>query len=126
MGSQNISIPVGTATATIASGSGRLLWHSFRETTGAASAEYHFYDGQAPDRLIVLPINLAASESTRDYMGRHGVPFMRGLYFILDSGSVEGNVVIELSDPRVEQPLPIVIVESLATILTTPGNLIGG
>lgn len=117
MHAQNITLPAGTASGVIANGGGRLLWHSFKETTGAASASYTFYDGNAPGKRIVLPVSLVASESTRDYMGRHGIPFEQGLYFSIDAGTVEGNIVIELDDNPGAYVVPVVVVSSAQTFL---------
>ena len=114
---QNVPIVSGVTPPVIVNGSGRLLWHSFKETTGAAQAEYTFTDGNKPDAKVILPVTLAAGESTRDYMGRHGIPFEQGLYFDLVGGAVSGNVVFELCDPTTETPIPIVFTMPLDQVM---------
>lgn len=117
---ENLAVLSGQGSTYLLQGRGRIVWHSFKETTGAAAASYTFYDGPNAAAKVVLPVTLAAGGSARDYAGRWGIPFNVGLFFHLDSGSVEGNLVVEFTDAGEESPIPVVIVESANTLIVTP------
>ena len=77
---------------------GCLLLHATRETTGAAAAVYHLFDGSSSAGKLILPISLNAGSSTRDAFHSWVLPFAQGLWFNLDSGQVEGLVSVLLDD----------------------------
>jgi hypothetical protein len=76
----------------IVTGASVLLGWSLRETTGAAGATGIIYDGSATTGQIVAPINLAPSETTRDWFGPHGLRIDVGLYFDPTAGTIDGAV----------------------------------
>lgn len=88
-----ISIPARTTDQKLEARAGRITWYSFAETTGAAPASFVLYDGNDTTGSIVMPVNLLANESTREYTGHEGVPYMGGLYLHIISGSITGAVV---------------------------------
>lgn len=89
---QNLQIAAGAASQPVASGACRLIFESFKETTGVATASFEITDGNAAGADVLLEITLQPNESTRDYWGRHGIKAESGIYFNLISGSVKGNL----------------------------------
>jgi hypothetical protein len=82
------------ASAVIAGFYGCVLWHSSVESTGSASAEYSLWDGSNTSGPLLMDITLTASQSTRDYIHKHHLPFRSGLYFDLVSGAVRGSMAV--------------------------------
>ena len=75
---------------------GCLSVHATRETTGTTAAVYRLWDGSGANGTLILPVSLAASESTRDDFRDHHLTFEVGLYFELVSGTIEGSVSVLL------------------------------
>lgn len=79
-------------TVPLVGGSGCITWHSAYETTGAASASYSLFDeGDSAGQQLMF-VTLSAGQSTRDYIGLHALPFLGGLWFESESGSVLGSI----------------------------------
>lgn len=95
---------------------GRITWFSLRETSGAAAAVVRYYDGSGASGKLMAAISLQASESTREWVGNHGLPFGGGLYLQVVSGSVEGSIVYVPESAWWESAMPVVIVGDLATL----------
>ncbi len=91
-----VTIQLPAASGLLVGGSGCVLWHSTYETSGSAAAQYSIWDGVAAsgDRLMV--VTLSASQSTRDFLKVHHMPYYKGLYYSLDSGAVAGNVIVQM------------------------------
>lgn len=85
------------ASQKIATTSGRLVGCALRETTGAAGAVIRLRHGIDVNGEVLVPITLAAGESTRDAWPL-AVSFIDGLYFELVSGAVEGAVFLGAVD----------------------------
>lgn len=70
------------------------------ETTGAATASFTLRNGSGTGGVAAVPVNLAASESAREWWGESGVMFDDGVFLDTVSGSVTGSVWIseEASD----------------------------
>lgn len=83
-----------TSSAVLANWSGCILWHSSIETTGSATAEYQLWDGTNTSGPLLMDIALASSQSTRDFIHKHHLPFRVGLYYVASSGSVRGSVSV--------------------------------
>jgi hypothetical protein len=92
MNSMNVAIP-GVSGVIVPYG-GCLVVHATRETTGTASAVYRFWDGVNNQGNLLVPVSLAASESTRDDFRAHHLTFNTALYYELVSGAVEGSVSV--------------------------------
>lgn len=88
--------PAGAVSASrqvINGGALRLCGWSVVETTGTASAAVRLRDGAGATDQVMLRIDLAPSESTRDYLHKHGLGIETGMLWLeVISGSVEGTV----------------------------------
>ena len=107
---RNVNIPARSTSVKLVNWAGRITWFSFRETTGAALATFRLWDGQDNSGALVAAVNLGPGESTRDYTGRHALPFDGGLFIEVLAGSVEGAVYVV---PETEWPgevIPVTIV----------------
>ena len=63
------------------------------ETTNAATASLRLHDGNNANGEVLVRINLAINESTRDIMPIHGIRVFTGRVFVeILSGSVEGVI----------------------------------
>jgi len=82
------------ASGQLDNGSGCLLMHSTRETTGVGSAVYRFWDGSSTGGMLILPVSLTPGQSTRDTFTHHILPYRQGLFFQLVSGTIEGLVIV--------------------------------
>jgi hypothetical protein len=70
----------------------RLLGFSIRETTGAAAATIELRAGTDATGDLIIPINLGAGESAREWYGPDGVAFTGGLYLVRVAGTVDGSI----------------------------------
>lgn len=61
------------------------------ETSGSAAATVNLYDGPATSSLIVVPVNLAQSESASDWYDR-GIWLRNGLFISMGAGAAKGSV----------------------------------
>jgi hypothetical protein len=61
------------------------------ETSGSAAATVNLYDGADTSGAIVLPINLAQSESASDWYNR-GVWLRNGATVAMGSGQAKGSI----------------------------------
>lgn len=70
-----------------------LLGWAFAETTGQATATIRIRDGLTANPQVFARINLAANESTRDFILPYGIKCTTGELFLeVLSGSVEGVI----------------------------------
>lgn len=74
-------------------GSGCVTWHSFAETGGTNPATYALYDGPPGGGILLAYVTLSASQSTRDFIGLHALPYVNSLYLDVISGTVTGTIV---------------------------------
>ena len=65
------------------------------ETTGAAPASLNLRDGGDTNSTKIAPINLLASESTRDWLGTPGLWCRQGVFADITAGSVD--LVLDLT-----------------------------
>ena len=91
------STPGGAVTASVQlPSSGRiqqLLGWAIAETTGTATAGFRLHDGIGTGGGVLVRINLAANESTRDRGGPPGIWVVNGsIYLEVLSGSIEGVI----------------------------------
>jgi hypothetical protein len=71
----------------------QLVGWAIKETTGAAGSNFVIWDGVNTQGKVIVPINLAANESTRDRSGPPGLWCLSGgLYLQMVSGSISGVV----------------------------------
>lgn len=75
---------------------GRLAGYALRETAGAA-AVVRLLDGPDANGDMLLSLSLAANESTRDWYLPGGISFTQGLFVVVVSGAIEGNVYLGTS-----------------------------
>lgn len=87
-------VPLPSASGLLVNGSGCLLMHATRETTGTTPATYRLFDGSGTGGELLLPVSLTAGQSTRDFVRRCVLPFRQGLFFQIVSGAVEGSVSV--------------------------------
>jgi len=93
---------------------GCVVFHSTRETSGSAAAVYRLWDGTNNAGNLLLTVSLDASESTRDNVMKHMVPFNTGLYYELVSGAVEGEVSA-LTDHRCSDVIALELVHAMGS-----------
>lgn len=100
---QPVTIPVYPATAAspglLASGRGRVLRISFRETTGAAAASFRLFDGSSPNGILAGTYNIASGDDQENRYTRGEFIFQGSLYMQLVSGTLEGLVVVQFLGP---------------------------
>jgi hypothetical protein len=73
----------------------RLMGYAVRETTGAAAAVVELRDGaDGADGDLVVPIDLKAGETVRDWFGDIGLEVAVGLVVVVVSGAVDGAVYL--------------------------------
>ena len=89
---RTVAVNLPAASGSLYNGSGCVLVHSTRETSGSAAAVYRLWDSADASGQLLLTVSLSAAESTRDIFLRHILPFNTGLYFELVSGALEGVV----------------------------------
>lgn len=91
-----VTVQFPSASGQLVGEGGCLIWHSSYETSGSASAQYSLWDGTTNAGDMLMTVTLSSSQSTRDYVHIHHMPFYKGLYWHLDSGAVKGNVIIQI------------------------------
>jgi len=64
------------------------------DTTGAALARLELYDGYDANSLLIAPVNLLASESSREWFGDPGLTCERGIFVNVLAGSVRGSIFL--------------------------------
>lgn len=94
-----LPIAAGSASAELVNGLGLLVGWAVRETTGAAGASLVLRDGVTAAGNLLVPINLDAGESTRDWLPHLGIAVERGVFAAI-TGSVEGSVFVVTTRPR--------------------------
>jgi len=82
------------ASIKISVSAGQLGGYSIRETSGTGVATVRFHDGVDAGGDILMPIQLAAGESARDWLMPHGIAFVNGLFCEVVAGTIEGAVFI--------------------------------
>lgn len=87
-----VSIPVTTTSQNVETRSVRLMGYSFKESTGAATAQIAILDGGSVAGSPVVFIDLIANESTRDWFGPGGILIKSGLFLQVIAGSVTGVI----------------------------------
>lgn len=95
-GAEVRSVPATTTGRRISTSAGRLMGWALRETAGAPATVY-LRDGRDAGGEIVVPLQLAANESTRDYFAG-GLSLVDSLYLDVVAGSVEGAVFVGGAD----------------------------
>jgi hypothetical protein len=87
-------LPILTTTTDVALAGG--LWvvrgWAFKNTDGANPASVELYDGTGTNGALIVPVDLLAGESTRDWLSGSGIAAESGLYLHVAAGSVEGSV----------------------------------
>lgn len=84
-----IAVPA-TGSQQVLGGPSLLMGWSFLESTGAAAATVEVYDGYGAGAQLVTAISLSAGQSTRDWLGPHGIYCSEGLFVNVVAGSVRG------------------------------------
>lgn len=87
-----------SAGLSLVSGRGLLVGWAVRETTTAAGARMAIRDGTAANGRMVVPLNMTADQSTRDFVPAPGFLFERGLFVDVTAGSVEGALFVILGE----------------------------
>lgn len=82
------------ASGLVYSGAGRVMGWTFRETGGVAAAHLRLWDSSSASGKLITPVSLSADQSTRDWLGPHGLALYQGVFFQLLDGAVEGSVWI--------------------------------
>jgi hypothetical protein len=107
-----INLPA--ASGQLTNEAGCIGYFAVYETTGSDAASFILWDGSSAAGYQILPITLAANESTSDRIGWHYQRFETGLYFELVTGSVAGSVSVlfehrceDLMRPQLVVNIPI-------------------
>ncbi len=90
-------VQVGTAagaTARPTTSAGALVGFSLRNTSDATTATVALRDGPDNAGVLVATVQLAPSESVRDWFGPGGLSLSEGLYVDVTTGAVEGAVYL--------------------------------
>lgn len=97
-----IRIASGTASAAAVAPTAnlRLLGFSITESAGSpAAAQVSIQEGTGADIATEISgVNLAASESAREWYGEHGIPCPGGIYFNRISGTTRAVIYYRVSD----------------------------
>lgn len=76
-------------------GSVTLMGFAFRESgVVAAAASFIIRDGTTAAGEMVIPVNLLADESVREWFGDEGISFDSGIFLDMELGSVEGSLFV--------------------------------
>jgi hypothetical protein len=102
------------ATATfagvLATGAGRIVWLSLRETTGAAAAVVELYDGLNTTGVLLASVEIAQATSKEPTIQPKGLRFYNGLYVNVVSGTAKGAAVVVLDEDWEEyERVPLVV-----------------
>lgn len=89
-------IPAGTSDIAVVTGYVTLYGFAIREKAGTpAAAAVTIRDAlTAGTGKIIVPINLLASESAREWYGPQGIPFSTGIFWDMESGTIEGTLYL--------------------------------
>lgn len=87
-----VAIPVTTTDQEVQGRGGIVTGWSFKETTGAATAEVWIVNGNNATGVPIAFITLLANQSVRDVLADNGVLCDLGLFVHVVSGSVQGSV----------------------------------
>lgn len=107
------------ASGVIDNRSGRIGFYSFTETSGGGTAKVRLWDGSAAGTGLIASITLLASESTRDPITMHGLPYSTGLYLELVSGTVEGQV-FSLLQRDWDEGQPVIVIGTVDVNVQEP------
>lgn len=83
-----------TADENVFAGAGFLFGYAFRNTSASAIATVYIRDGTTDTDKIVVPIQLAAGESARDWFGPQGVRMNVGVRVDVSAGAIEGSCFV--------------------------------
>ena len=109
-----IPVPATAQSVAVDGASGRLVFYSWRETTGAAGAVFRLWDGSSNQGAMLLTFSLTAGESVREIPGMHTVPYEVGLFLEIVSGTVEGSVITtDMGDYGGGVGMPVFVVGSV-------------
>lgn len=72
--------------------SAKLGGFAIRNMSSSSTAAMDFYDGTDTTGNAIVPITLAANESTREYWWPGGVLFKNGVYANVTSGEIKGSI----------------------------------
>lgn len=118
-------IPIGSpaASGVVDGRGGRIVYWTFRETSGVAGAVFRFWDGSNNQGALVAPFSLDPGESIREFPGFHSLPYRVGLFLEILSGTVEGQVTIVPVDEWPEEGgIPVFVIGAVDLTF----NQIGG
>lgn len=73
---------------------GRIVYWSWRETSGAGSSSFRLWDGSSAVGRLVGTFSLLPNESVREFPGFHSLPYDTGLFLEVLAGTFEGQVTI--------------------------------
>ena len=107
-----INLPA--ASAQLTNEAGCIGYFAVRNLSASVVATFRLWDGSSNAGYMILPIELAAGESTSDRIGWHYQRFETGLYFELVAGTLEGSVAVlfehrceEMMRPQLVVNIPI-------------------
>ena len=85
------TVPV-SATGLVAGRRSLVNGFSFTETSGTASASVQLISGATATGVLVATVNLAPSESAREYIPWPFILFKYGIFVVVASGAITGSV----------------------------------
>ena len=110
MRAHQIAVANPPTSAILDNSGGWLTWFAWQETSGVSSAAFQLIDGSTAAGRLLCPVSLNPSESTRDWIGPHALPYETGLYLNVISGTIEGSLIVVSRDQREEYAMPVVVI----------------
>lgn len=89
---RNIPVPATAASVELSALAEEVTGWSFREVTGAASADIQIMDGTQNTGDTLAEITLSPGESIRDDTGAYPLLAERGVFLQVNAGTVRGSV----------------------------------
>lgn len=85
-------VTTGTASVQVVTGAATVFGWSFREDTDSGAAQVEIRDGTTDSDPIIGVVNLATSESVRDWFGPQGIKFDTGIRVVKPAGTSLGTI----------------------------------
>lgn len=119
-----LPIPGPAASGPLDGRGGRIVFWTFRETTGGAPATFRVWDGSSAAGALIAPFSLDPGESVREFPGFHSLPYRVGLFLEVITGTFEGQVTIV---PVEEWPegggIPVFVIGSVDLTFNSTGGV---
>lgn len=112
-------INVPAASGSLTNIPGCIRFWSLRDTTVSSGSVFELWDGSGVGGQYVGSFSTTAGQSFRDFIDEHALPFDGGLYYSLLSGSIVGQITVDIGHPHNHnEPRPVFIVASEVEVAT--------